>query len=108
MAAECKLLLGFALLPAWVERLGGRFCLAPEFFAAHLRGVQNYRRGFWSASTVPELELLPSFFKNSPFYTVEFRRVYKFPGGSKDIYRARHKLTNTPRDVQFTDGLPNG
>lgn len=95
------------LSPAAIETLGNAFDLAPEFFALHLQGTQCFSTGEWLPSKYPELELLPSYCKKAPFYSLHFCRPYQFPGGLEEVKTLRKTETNTPRGVYLVYGLEN-
>jgi hypothetical protein len=77
-----------------VETLGSRFNLRPEFFATYLRETQNFREGRFRPSKYCELEVLPSYYREAPFYSLELCRPYPFPGGLEEIAEMRRSINN--------------
>ena len=91
-----------------IEALGSIFSIEPEFFALHLRAPCAFRSGAWSSPTAPTLDMLPSYLREAPFYSLEFRRPYEFPGGLNEVIKARKDpyRTHVPRSTRRTEGLP--
>ncbi|KAI9766655.1 MAG: hypothetical protein M1839_004795 [Geoglossum umbratile] len=87
-----------------VETLGSRFNLRPEFFAIYLRETQNYREGRFRPSKHCELEILPSYYREAPFYSLELCRPYPFPGGMDEIAEMR-KSGSAARGFYLMQGL---
>ena len=91
-----------------VEALGSNFAIEPEFFAVHLREHDALRTGEWSYPTAPALDLLPSYLRDAPFYSIHFRRPCEFSAGYKEVVRIRKdpNRTHVSRPVRWSKGLP--
>ena len=91
-----------------IEALGSLLSLEPEFFALHLRGHSAYRTGKWSYPTAPALDLLPSYLRDAPFYSMQFRRPSEFSGGLKEIIEIcqNPSRTHVPRPARISEALP--
>jgi len=83
-----------------IDALGMKYNLEPEFFANHLGGTEPFRMGKWQTPTVRAPNILPGYLRKAPYYTLEFRRPYHFPGGSEEIIKLRSNETCTPRGAQ--------
>ena len=90
-----------------IEALGSIFSIEPEFFALHLRTSGVFRKGAWSYPVAPALDMLPSYLRGAPFYSLEFRRPYDFRSLNEIIgIRGDHYRTHVPRAVRRTEHLP--
>jgi hypothetical protein len=86
----------------WVEKLGNRFDLEPEFFALHLRGTKNFLTGEFHPCYYPELDYLPSSCWEPHYYSLQIARPYHFPAERKEIKTLR-KCVYTPRGAYISD-----
>jgi hypothetical protein len=92
---------------AMIDALGMQYDLEPEFFACHLLGTECFRNGYWEPQTMRAPNVLPDYLRNSPYYTVEFRRPYYIPGSLKEIIELRSSVTSTPRGAEILEGMPD-
>lgn len=78
-----------------IELLGSEFCVDPQFFENHLRGIQNYLTDKWTGDRTPRVESSQPEVHNRGFVAVNLATPYRFRGWSS-AYSLRMR-SNMPR-----------